>query len=356
MEHTPSNSAREGVAVFKKLVGFVAILFVVLAVGWLAMKRDNIPYTTLESAYANNASEFMTLEDGLKVHYRDEGLIDGPTLILVHGFSASLHTWEAWVKDLKKDHRVISLDLPAHGLTRAPENYPVGIEQFVKVVDEVSDYLQAGKFTLVGSSMGGNTAWEFALAHPEKLEGLVLVGASGWPESEEDAENEPFVFKLLANPTARWLMKDLDMTSLIRGGLRDSFVDQNFVTDEMVARYASLSRAPGHRAAILRMISDPNGRRMASETLMAKIYPPTLVLHGDQDNLVPVEGGQKFAAFIPEAEIIVYESVGHLPQEEVADRSLSDLRAFLTDRVRFAVEFEEDDDASKAAELNSAPH
>ena len=185
---------------FKRFAGFLAIVVAVLAVGWLALKRADIPYSDLEAAYANDASQFITLEDGVRVHFRDEGLIDGPTIVLVHGFSASLHTWKGWVNDLKSDHRVISLDLPAHGLTRTPEDYPVTMESYVRVIDELTDMLRADPFVLAGSSMGGNAAWEFALEHPEKTQGIVLVGASGWPETDEQKSSEPFIFRLLSNP------------------------------------------------------------------------------------------------------------------------------------------------------------
>lgn len=314
---------------FKRLAGFLAIIVAVLAVGWLALKRSDIPYASLEAAYANEASQFVTLQDDVRVHFRDEGLIDGPTVVLVHGFSASLHTWEGWTSDLKADHRVISLDLPAHGLTRTPEGYPATMGNFVKVIDELTDYLGAESFVLAGSSMGGNATWEFALAHPEKLDAIVLVGASGWPETEAQKSSEPFIFKLLANQFARSILKDLDMTMLIRGGLEDSFVDEAFVTDEMVKRYAILSRAPGRRGAILEMMSGGDARREATAELMQNISLPALILHGDQDNLVPVDGGKKFGETINAAEVVIYENVGHLPQEEVTAQSIADLRVFL---------------------------
>lgn len=315
---------------FKRFAGVLAIVVAVLAVGWFALKRPDIPYATLEAAYANDASQFVTLNDGVRVHFRDEGLIDGPTIVLVHGFSASLHTWKGWVSDLKTDHRVISLDLPAHGLTQIPADYPVTMDNYVTVIDGLTDMIGASEFVLAGSSMGGNAAWEFALAHPEKTKGMVLVGASGWPETEAQQSNEPFIFKLLANPAARAVLKDLDMTMLIRSGLKDSFADENFVTDEMVKRYSILSRAPNRRAAILKLMTDSKARRFATEELMTQISAPTLILHGDQDNLVPVEGGRKFGETINGAQLVVYENVGHLPQEEVVERSLADLRSFLT--------------------------
>ena len=314
---------------FKRFAGFLAIAVAVLAVGWLALKRADIPYADLEASYANEASQFVTLEDDVRVHFRDEGLIDGPTIVLVHGFSASLHTWEGWVSDLKKDHRVISLDLPAHGLTRIPADYPVNMESYVKVIHGLTDMLGAEPFVLAGSSMGGNATWEFALAHPEKTKAIVLVGASGWPETDAQQSNDPFIFKLLSNSFARAVLKDLDMTMLIRSGLRDSFADESFVTDEMVKRYTILSRAPDRRAAILKMMTDRDARRDATPELMAQIGAPALVIHGDQDNLVPVEGGRKFGETIEGAEVVIYENVGHLPQEEATEQSLTDLRAFL---------------------------
>ena len=314
---------------FKRLAGFLAIVVAVLAVGWLALKRADIPYASLEATYANEASQFVTLEDNVRVHFRDEGLIDGPTIVLVHGFSASLHTWEGWASDLKADYRVISLDLPAHGLTRSPEDYPASMDNFVKVIDGLTDYLGADSFALAGSSMGGNASWEFTLAHPEKVEALILVGASGWPETRDQQSSEPFIFRLLANPIARAALKDLDMTLLIRAGLKDSFVDETFVTDEMVKRYATLSRAPGRRAAILEMMSNDKARRYATSELMAAIDVPTLVLHGDQDNLVPVEGAKRFGESIEGSDVVIYEAIGHLPQEENTEQSLSHLRAFL---------------------------
>jgi pimeloyl-ACP methyl ester carboxylesterase len=129
------------------------------------------------------------------------------------------------------------------------------------------------------------------------------------------------------------VMKDLDLSSLIRGGLEDSFGDPSFVTDEMVDRYATLSRAPCHREALLELVSRPDDRGAATPELLAGITAPTLVLHGELDNLIPVENGKRFAAAIPGADLKLYPGVGHLPQEEVAELSASDLRAFLTSRV-----------------------
>lgn len=313
---------------FKRIFVFLLIFIAILAAAFLALRRPDISYETLERAYANEASRFIMVKDGLRIHYRDEGPRDGETLVLVHGFAASLHTWEPWVERLKTRYRVISLDLPGHGLSRVTEAaYPPGPIVFADVVGDVADALELETFVLVGSSMGGNTAWTYALTDGDRLEGLVLVGASGWPA--EDSDNRPLVFRLLDVPVARRVLRDLDLSALIEGGLRDSFVDQALITDDMIARYGALSRAPARRGYILELISRRDDRTEATTARLSAIAVPTLILHGEADAVVPASGGRKFHGAIPGSELVLYPEVGHLPQEEIPDQSVADLEAFL---------------------------
>lgn len=315
----------------RKLLVVVSIFIVLLSVTWLSMRRADIPYNTLEGFYASETSQFLTLADGLNVHYRDEGKRDGHPVVLVHGFSASLHTWEPWVEALSDEYRVISLDLPGHGLTRSPPPEKMNVPYFAEVVGEVAHRLGATDYTLVGNSMGGATAWQFALSRQDQLDGLVLVAASGWQEQQITGDR-PAIFSLLANKFARNLIKDFDLKALIRSGLKDSFYDPDFVTDDMVSRYSYLSRAPGHREGILALMSGEERMPARAETLQ-KIKIPTLILQGTHDNLVNPAGAPKFQDAIPGAELIVYENIGHLPQEETPATSAEDLKRFLTTRV-----------------------
>jgi len=314
---------------FRRFLVVLLTIGVILTAGWYALQRGDIGYDRLEIVYANSDSRILPLENGLRVHYRDTGPRNAPVIVLVHGFSASLHTWEAWTANLKRDYRVISLDLPGHGLTNCAEEGRIGTKQFIETVDSVTRALNIDKFTLAGNSMGGGVAWNYALAHPERLDALVLVDASGWPESTADEKSDPLVFKLLANPVARNLMKNLDMTMLVRAGLRDSFADPELATDAMVERYTALARAPCHRDAILTLSAGRSANTPATKQTLAAIKVPTLVLHGEKDNLIPVEAGHKFAEAIPGAQLITYPDAGHLPQEELASESVADLRAFL---------------------------
>lgn len=338
----------------RKFLAILLTTFAVLAAGWLALRRPDLPYDTLEYTYTVPQSNFVTLGEDIKIHFVDTGPRDAPAVILVHGFASSLHTWSKWQARLDDNYRVISLDLPGHGLSRVPQETEAGIGYFVEIVDALADRLSVDRFTLAGSSMGGNVAWQYALQHPEKLDGLVLVDASGWGMSGDDRSEAPFIFRLLRIPVARMLIKDLDLSSLIEDGLRDSFADPSFVTDEMAERYAALSRAPGHRDVLLSLAAGSASRDKASRERLAAINVPTLILWGDRDKLVPVTHAARFEDAIPNAVATIYENVGHIPQEELADQSAADMAAFL-DRHADAPVSDEDGQAATSVSENGAP-
>ncbi|MEM1149623.1 MAG: alpha/beta fold hydrolase [Pseudomonadota bacterium] len=308
----------------------VVLTFVaVFGAGWLSLRRPDIPFDTLETAYASPDSRYLITGDAAKIHYRDQGNREGDVLVMVHGFSASLHTWEPWVRALSDEYRIISLDLPGHGLTRGFDTEDYDSDGFGEAIAELTDALGIERFTLIGSSMGGHAAWTYALDRPDQLEALVLVAAAGWPPTEAEQSDTPFVFKALDSAIVRNVVKDLDNSAMIRSGLEASFSDQSFVTEDMIQRYAALNRAPGHRDAILHIISDRDDRRLATPQSLATIASPTLVMHGREDNLIPFSHGESFASVIPGATLLAYDEVGHIPQEEIARRSAADLDAWL---------------------------
>tara|TARA_R110001632_G_scaffold2796_1_gene12274 strand:+ start:5290 stop:6291 length:1002 start_codon:yes stop_codon:yes gene_type:complete len=313
----------------KRLLVVLVTVAIILTAGWLMLRRPDISYNTLESVYSKSNSRYLKSGSQIELHFTDTGPRDAPILVLVHGYSASLNTWDAWVRNLRKDYRVIRLDLPGHGLSRCVDNDEIGIEQFIASIDRVTHSLDVDQFTLVGSSMGGHTAWAYALAHPDRLDGLVLVDAAGWLSAPGEDDKDPVIFKLLRNGFARNVMKDLDMSALIRSGLENSFADPELVTDEMVERYSAMSRAPCHREALLKIMSGTSLRVPASKERLSAITVPTLILHGDTDNLIPVAHAEKFADAIPGSKLIIYPETGHIPQEEQPVASVEDFRAFL---------------------------
>ena len=301
-------------------LGLAAALMLTLA----ACAPHEIPWSQLETRYASADSRFTEI-DGIRVHYRDQGNRTGRAIVLVHGFSASLHAWEPWVARLAKDYRVISLDLPGFGLTQTPPGYKVSSEGQVAMVDALTRKLGAQRFVLGGNSMGGGVAWNYALAHPERLEGLVLVDAAGWPVAGR-REGAPVVFTLLANPVGRAILKRIDLRPMAEKGLKQAYFDARLVTPALVDRYADMAMAPGRREQIL---SSQRPRGAVSPATFARITTPTLVMSGENDALIPVAAAKGLAGAIPGAKLIVYPGVGHVPMEQIPERSANDLKAWL---------------------------
>lgn len=312
--------------------GLLALVGLVALIGggaYLVLKRPDLPYETLAAQYETATSRYVDLPNGVHMHYRDEGQRNGPVLLLVHGFSASLQTWEPWVQRLGDEYRIISLDLPGHGLTRAPAGYQASIDGYRDLVHAFTESQNLTRFSLAGSSMGGNVAWEYALAYPEQVNALILVDASGWEDTRPEVANGPQIFKLLRNPVIGPLLRDLDNTRLIRQGLEASFANPALVDDAMVNRYAQLSRAPGHRDIILQLGSGYRERHYATAERLAPLRMPTLILQGDTDRLVPPEHAQQFHDAIAGSQLIIFPQTGHVPQEEKPDESATAVSEFL---------------------------
>ncbi|MDX2274426.1 MAG: alpha/beta hydrolase [Hyphomonadaceae bacterium] len=311
---------------FGGLLTLIGLIALVAVGGYFALKRDDIPYETLAARYENAASRYVDLPNGVRMHYRAQGA-DGPVLLLIHGYSASLHTWEPWAERLGDEYRVISIDLPGHGLTSAPAGYAASIGAYRDLVEAFAQAQGLTHFAIAGNSMGGRVAWEYALAHPERVDALILVDAAGFVDRPDENAQEPIAFKLIRNPITGPLLLNLDNTAVVREGLGKSFADPAFVSDEMVARYVDLSRAPGHRQILLAMMTNPQTPATAEQ--LAAIDRPTLIIWGDKDNLIPVRHAELFRAAIANSRVQIFENVGHLPQEEVADASADTVREFL---------------------------
>lgn len=287
-----------------------------------------IPIPELRLSYGLPSSRTFEPEPGLVVHYTDEGKADGRTLILVHGFAASVHAWRPWVERLDSDYRIIAIDLPGHGLTLAPKDYQASLDRNAALVGKLADHAGAETFVLAGNSMGGGVSLAYAMKNPARLEALVLVDAAGWPGEEgEERGGPPGAFALLNNGFGRFILKLFDVNMFVGGGLKDAYLDETLVTDEVIARYTDLAMGEGHRDILLSQNSRPDTPWTPAD--FAKISVPVLVLSGEQDKLIPVEDARAIAAAIPGAKLVTYPEGGHLPMEQLPDETVRDLREFL---------------------------
>jgi pimeloyl-ACP methyl ester carboxylesterase len=304
----------------------LAILVLLLAAVWLKLRGPDIPYATLENKYADADSHFVDLPGGLHVHYEDTGEAGLPVLVLLHGFGDSYTSWDGWVRALRGRYRLIALDFPGHGLTRAPVGFRLQGSALADLVDAFAGALALPRFAVAGNSMGGGVAWQLAVRHPDRIDALILLDAAGWA-AEKPPAKLPLAFRILKYPLGRALLRNIDNRPLIDEGLKKDVHDPRVITPAFVDRWAEFQRAPGHRAILMDI--DIGGLASATPALLAGIRVPTLVINGADDILVEPASAHKFAAAIPGAQVLIYPDVGHLPQIEIPERSAADVAAFL---------------------------
>ena len=315
----------------RRLGMWLAGLALLLAAVWLAVRDPDMSPGDLRAKYANAESEFVTVAPNLTVHIRDEGPADAPVLFLLHGSNASLHTWEPWVARLKDRYRIISMDHPGHGLTGPHPQDDYTAPAFVAVVDAIARNRGIDRFVLAGNSMGGWIAWEYALAHPEKLRGLVLVDAAGAPLPETAADAKlPIGFRIARTPGVNRLMESITPRSLVEKSIRQTVSVQSIVTPQAIDRYWELLRYPGNRRATgIRFAG--YAQRDAANPPLENIATPTLIIWGSEDKLITVAAAAVFDARIPASTSVIYDNIGHIPMEETPDRSAADVAKFIED-------------------------
>ena len=306
------------------LIGLVVVVLALVGAVWWFSDPD-IPRSVLEAKYATPPSEFIMLPDGARAHVRDQGNKNGPVLVLVHGSNASLFTWEPWVKRLSDSYRIVTMDLQGHGLTGAVPNHDYSQEGMVKFVDEVVTKLGISKFALGGNSMGGGVVARYAEEHPGKVTALILVDAGGEPGKMGD--HVPLAFKLARMPVLNKLLLFITPRSIVKEGLNDAIVHKQIITDKMIDQYWEFARMEGSRQANAERFALPFTNDVKEH--IGDIRAPTLILWGEQDHLIPVASAYAFHKDIPGSKLIVYPATGHIPMEEVPDRSAADVRAFL---------------------------
>ncbi|HAW35160.1 MAG TPA: alpha/beta hydrolase [Erythrobacter sp.] len=300
-----------------------ALALVLLAAFFILRVPDTDP-AEMQAKYGAAPSRMLAVGDGRQVHVRDEGPRDAP-IVLLHGSNADLHTWQAWTDALSADYRVVRFDQRGHGLTGPAADADYSIETFAGDIDAVVDALGVERFVLAGNSMGGAIAMQYAIASPERLDGLVLVDASGAP-IERNADGN-IAFKLAAMPGVGSVMSQVLPRSLVERSLSQSVSNQKIVTGEAVDRYWELARYPGNRDATRARFSTPRSAFSAEQVAQTDV--PTLVMWGEEDKLIPYEAAGWYMDHLPDATLAAYPGIGHLPMEEAPERSAADLQQWL---------------------------
>ncbi|MBI5260016.1 MAG: alpha/beta hydrolase [Burkholderiales bacterium] len=292
------------------------------------MRAPDRAVSTLVQRWAPPPSDFLDLQ-GQLVHYRDEGPRHDPApIVLIHGTAASLHTWEGWARALRGQRRVISFDLPGFGLTGPYTGHYAGRPyrgpDYARFTLDLLDALKVQRFVVAGNSLGGEVAWQLAALAPQRVDKLVLVDASGYAI---DPVSMPAGFLLARTPVLNRLGEHLLPRALVVASVRDVYGDPSRVNEALVDRYFELTLREGNRVAM-----GERFRQMqpgADATRITTLRLPTLILWGGRDRLIPPAAAQRFQADIAGSQLVMFDTLGHVPQEEDPARTVVPVKAFL---------------------------
>lgn len=280
---------------------------------------DPESFDPTQSSYFTEADAIMDI-DGQTIRYRETGPEDAPVIVLLHGFSDSLHSWDRLAAELDQDFRIIRPDLPGHGLSGQPPDDDYTNEALTSFVGAFLDAKTAEGVTLVGNSLGGLAAWRYAAQPSDRLQGLVLLAPGGVPHNGVTEEPLPVPAML------RFYLKNAPEAG-VRAALQAMHIDESLVTDDFVTQFRDMMKVPGNGAGFVARagsftLPDPKGD-------MTRIDVPTLLIWGAEDTVLPASHAEIFSDNIAQIETIILENVGHMPQSEATDDVASMIRAFV---------------------------
>jgi len=269
----------------------------------------------------------------LRIHGHDLACTvtgDGPTMLLVHGMAGSAETWRHVVEPLARDFRIVAPDLPGHGASAKPAgDYSLGA--LASILRDVLDELDVASATVVGQSLGGGVAMQFAYQFPERIERLVLVGSGGLGREVST------LLRVLAFPGAEYVLPLVTPWFARDAGARvidwlGSLGLHSSVAEEMWSAYAGLTIGENRQAFIrtLRSVVDVGGQSVSAlDRLHLAGAVPTLIVWGEHDTIIPVHHAHRAHEAIAGSRLEIVEGCNHFPHVEQPDRFVTVLRSFM---------------------------
>jgi pimeloyl-ACP methyl ester carboxylesterase len=287
----------------------------------------SVPRDELRRRYTQSGSRFVKIM-GADVHYVDEG--SGELIVMIHGFASSLHTWNRVADELRREYRVIRLDLPPFGVTGplrsgSGEIETMNLPTYRRFIDTFLQALGISRATFIGNSLGGLIAWDYAVRHREAVERLVLIDSAGFPMKL------PIYIALFNSALVRvsspWLLPEV----IVKSAVRNVYGDPRKIDAVTLRRYVEFFHGEDTRTAIGKMVPTLDFKDVDTDVLKT-LDVPALVLWGAKDRWIPTAHAAEFASRIPGAKSVMYPGLGHIPMEEAPERVMADLRAFLGTR------------------------
>ena len=316
-----------------KILGIIVLVIALtLLIAPLLYQVPPLAGTVPERELADPDSRFVEV-NGVTVHYKETGEGE-PVFILLHGFGASEFSWSEVMEPLSRSGRVIAYDRPAFGLTERPMEgnwtgtNPYGVQGNVELLDGLMDELGVEKAILVGNSAGGEIAAAYAIEHPERVQGLVLVDPAVGKGNRGPVPQ--WAVSLMALPQIRNLAPLLVRTiagDMGNDTIRMAWHDPSRIEPKVYEGYRRPLKADNWDKALYEFTIA--GKPVSYSERLANLTIPVLVVTGDDDRIVPTDQSIQLSKEIPGAELVVLKDCGHVRQEECPDQFMTSMQAFL---------------------------
>ncbi len=260
----------------------------------------------------------LVAADGIRAWVAETGPIDGPAVVLVHGFGGSTWSWRATLPALAAaGYRAVALDLANFGLTDKSWDRDTTHAAQAGLVAGVMDALGISSATIVGHSMGANVLTWFAELHPDRMEGAVLVDAVTGPAVRDGGLG--IAASLVRVPSVeragRLILRSQLDEARMGSILRSAYADPSRMTPEALAGYAAALQTVDWDLGLLATVRD-GGVGQHGAPIDRILHFPTAIIWGRQDTWIPLERGEALRAALPGAEWHIIEDAGHVPMEE----------------------------------------
>lgn len=309
----------------------VLVLLLLLAGILVLSYRSDLDVDELVDKYSDEYSHFLEI-DSVKVHVKVKG--EGEPIFLIHGSFSSLHTWEAWEKELSPYFMTVSMDLPGHGLTGPDPEKRYGTEDYASLVFKIADQLGIGEFHVAGNSMGGGVALKMASDQPDRILTLNLIDSSGANLRVDQNKNDKarqnnssgaLIFKIANHPILNKLMLKCTPEFVFKLNLKQVYYDDSKIREEQVKRYYELMRREGNRKATLDRLTT----RKPYQVEFNRLNMPVLIMWGAEDKWIPLSQGEKLNTMIPGSILKIFDQAGHVPMEEIPTETVVEYLSFL---------------------------
>jgi pimeloyl-ACP methyl ester carboxylesterase len=285
-------------------------------------------------------SHFVTV-DGARIHFQEFGDRALPTLLLIHGYSASVYVWRSAAPLLADmGFHVVAVDLVGFGYSEKPSWFDYSITSQARVVSRFMDRLGVGRAVLVGSSYGGAVAATIALDYPERVEKLVLVDAV----CNNNLKNHP-ILRLASIPGVGEVIAPFlaDTKAFHRHRMKSTFAAANrhLISEERLESIRRPLAAADAHHSLLATSRNWNANRIGQDAHL--INQPTLIIWGEDDSVIPVRDGYLLHDAILHSRLVVFKNCGHVPMEEKSELFAGLVTEFCLDR-KGRIEAKDDDE------------